>query len=164
MATTKGTHITDFDATPPDVVKSRLHGGVLKAAVDTTAHSTLGAGDIHHVFKLPIDAIIHSLKFASDDLGTTGTVDIGIYKKNVDGTYSAVDDNAFADAIDVNAAAVALTEYRFSAKNINTANQKLWELAGLSARPSYEDMYISLTFDAATTAAGDTTLMVQYTE
>lgn len=164
MATQKGTHITNFDSTPPAAVNSRLHGGVLKGAVDTFELTDTADGDIAHVFKLPVDAIVHSLKFACDDLGTAGTVDIGVYKKNDDGTYSAVDADAFANNIDVNSAAVTLTEYRFSAKDINTANDALWELAGLSARPAYGDMYISLTTDTGTTADGTVTMQIAYTE
>lgn len=164
MATQKGTHITDFDSEPFDTVNSRLHGGVVKACVDTFELTDTADGDIAHVFKLPIDAILHSVKFACDDLGTAGTVDIGFYKKNADGTYTAVDADALANNIDVNAAAVSLTEYRFSAKGIETANQNLYTLAGLSARPTYENLYISLTTDTGTTADGTVTMQVQYTE
>jgi len=164
MATQKGTHITDFDSKPFDTVNARLHGGVLKAAVDTFTLTDTADGDVAHVFKLPIDAILHSVKFACDDLGTAGTVDIGFYKKNADGTYTAVDADALANNIDVNSAAVSLTEYRFSAKDIDTANQALYTLAGLSARPAYEDLYISLTTDTGTTADGTVTMQVQYTE
>jgi len=106
MATQKGSHITDFDATPPDVVPSRLHGGVVKGAVDTFELTDTANGDIAHVFRVPIDAVLLSVKFAFDDLGTAGTVDIGFYTKNADGTYTAVDADAIANNIDVNAAAV----------------------------------------------------------
>jgi hypothetical protein len=164
MATQKGTHITDFDSNPPDVVPSRKHGGVLKYAGDQFELAIAGAGDIAHVLKVPIDALLHSIKFASDDLGTTGTVDIGFYTKDADGTYSAVDQDAIANNIDVNTAAVALTEYRYSIKGIETKNQTAWELAGLAARPAYGDLYLSFTMDTATTAAGTVLLECTYTE
>jgi len=164
MTTYKGTHITDFDSNPFDSVNARLHGGVVKACVDTFELADTANADDAIVFRLPIDAVIHSLKFACDDLGTAGTVDIGLHKKNSDGTYSAVDADAFANNIDVNAAAVGLTEYRFSAKGIETANQALWELGALSARPDYADLYISLTTDTGTTAAGTVTMQVLYSE
>lgn len=164
MATTKGTHITNFDATPKTAVNARLHGGVLKAAVDQFELGDTADGDIHHVFKLPVDAIIHSVKMAADDLGTAGTIDIGFYKKNSDGTYTAVDADAIASAIDVNAAATGITEYRFEAAAIETADQPAYELAGLSARPDYADIYLSLTTPTGTTAAGTVAIMVQYTE
>jgi len=164
MATQKGTHITNFDATPFDVTNARLHGGVVKSAVDTFTLADTADGDIAHVFKIPVDAILHSVKFACDDLGTAGTVSIGFYTKNADNTYSAVDIDALAVDIDVNSGAVALTEYRFSAKDIDTATQAAYTLAGLSARPAYEDLYISLTTATGTTQDGTVTMQIQYTE
>lgn len=164
MATYTGTHVTKFDSTPRDVVASKLHGGVLKAAVDTFELEDTANADVKIVFKLPVDGILHSVKFACDDLGAAGTVDIGFYKKNTDGTYSAIDADAIANNIDVNTAAVSLTEYRFSALNIDTLNKEMWELAGLSARPAYSDIYLALTTDTGTTAAGTVSMLVTYTE
>lgn len=164
MTTTYGTHITNFDATPPLTVNSRLHGGLLKASVDTFELADTANDDDHIVFRLPIDAVLHSVKMAADDLGTAGTIDIGFHKKNDDGTYTAVDVDAIASAIDVNTAATGLTEYRFEAANINTANQSVWELAGLSARPAYGDLYLSISTPAGTTAVGTVTVQIQYTE
>lgn len=163
MATQKGTHITKFDNNPFDVVDAREHGGVLKVAIDSFELADTADGDIAHVFRLPVDAVISSLQFGCDDLGTAGTVDIGLYKKNADGTYSVVDADAFANNIDVSTAAVVPAEYRFSAKGIETALQPLYELAGLSARPDYADLYISLTTDTGTTAAGSVYMKVEYT-
>lgn len=165
MATTKGNHITNFDATPPETVKSRLHGGVLKGSVDTFELADTADGDIHHVFKLPTTAILHSVKMATDDLGTAGDIDIGFYKKNADGTYTVLDADAIASAIDVNAAAVSLTEYRFEAAAIETADQPAWELAGVSALPTtYSDIYLSITTPEGTTAVGTVTMQIQYTD
>ena len=166
MATTKGNHITAFDNTPPDTVNSRLHGGRVKGAVDQFELADTADGDIHHVFKLPVDATILSVKMATDDLGTAGTIDIGFYEKYSagDGTYTVVDADAIASAIDVNAAATALTEYRFEAAAIETADQPAWELAGLSARPAYGDIYVSITTATGTTAVGTVALIIQYTE
>lgn len=164
MATTKGNHITAFDNTPPDSVNSRLHGGVLKGCVDQFELGDTADGDINHVFKIPVETILHSVKFASDDLGTAGTVSIGFYRKNADGTYVAVDIDAIASLIDVSTAAVPLTEMRFEAADINTADQPAWELAGLSERPAYGDLYISLTTPTGTTSAGTVAMQIQYTE
>lgn len=164
MATFKGTHITKFDNTPFDTVNAREHGGVVKAYVDAFELADTANGDIAHVFKIPVDAIIHSIKFACDDLGAAGTVDIGFYRKKADGTYVAVDADAIANNIDVNTAAVTLTEYRFSVKGIETARQAAYELAGLSARPAYGDLYVSLTTDTGTTVAGTVTMQMLVTE
>lgn len=164
MATYYGTHITKFDANPPTPVNARQHGGVVKYIGDTFELADTANGEFAIVAKLPIDSMLVSLKAAFDDLGTAGTVDIGFYRKAVDGTYVVVDADAIANNLDVNSAAVALTEYRFSVKGIETMNQSIWELAGLSARPAYTDMYIGLTTDTGTTAAGTATIQVLYTE
>ena len=164
MTTYKGTHITNFDATPFNSTNSRLHGGVSKTVRDTFELADTANADDAIVLKVPVDAIIDSVIFACDDLGTAGTVDIGFHKKNADGTYTAVDADAFANNIDVNTGAVAATEYRFSTKGLETANQKAYELAGLTARPAYGELFISLTTDTGTTAAGTVYLKAEYTE
>ena len=164
MPTFKGTFITAFDATPPTHVNARLHGGVQKVVRDQFELADTANADIAPVLKLPVDAIIDHVYLAADDLGTAGTLDISIFKKAADGTYTAVLGNAFANNIDVSTAAVARTDYRFSTQGIETANQTLWELAGLSARPAYNDMYVGLTTDTGTTAAGTVYLSVAYTE
>lgn len=164
MTTFKGTHITDFDQKPFDSVNARLHGGVVKYAGDGFELADTADGDEAIVLKLPVDANLISVKFACDDLGTAGTVDIGFHTKGSDGTYTAVDADALANNIDVNSAAVALTEYRYSAKGIETQGQNAYTLAGLSARPDYTDIYLSITTDTGTTAAGSVLLEVLYTE
>lgn len=164
MATQKSTHMTARDNTPRDIKNSRLVGGSVKGMVETFELTDTANADDAIVLPLPIDAVLMSVKFACDDLGTAGTVDIGFHKKNADGTYTAVDADALANNIDVNAAAVALTEYRFSAKGIETAMQKAWELAGLSDRPDYGELFLSITTDTGTTADGTVTVQVQYME
>jgi hypothetical protein len=109
---------------------------------------------------IPVDAPVHSIKAAFDDLGTTGDLNLGLYNGETDVDdlvhTAAIDEDCFAAAIDVNAAAVALTEYRFSALGIETGVQKAWELAGLSARPTtYNHFRVCFTASEATTAAGD---------
>lgn len=164
MANYKGTHITKFDATPPETVPSRQHGGIVKYAGDAFELADTANNESAYVVKVPIDAVIQSIKFGCDDLGVAGTVDITFFKKNTDGTYTELADGLIANGINVNAAAVAVTEYRFSVLNISTVNQSAWELAGLSARPEYGELYIGFTTDTGTTAAGTTALQVLYTE
>ena len=146
----------------------------INAAGQANAHlfTTMGTvevpdtanGDSLMLCKLPVDANIISLKVATDDLGTAGTMDVGLWKANADGVFTAVDDDAFAVALDVNAAAVALTERRFTALDINTAALPLWNLAtGLSARPAYEHLYLGIITDTGTTAVGTLTFQVLYT-
>ena len=163
MANTNSAAITEFVAKPATFPDVGTHGARIRTLVETSALAAQSANDTHMMVRIPVDAYIPSIKFASDDLGTTGTVDIGFYQAATNsGVGAVVDADAIANDIDVNSAAVALTEYRFSAKGIETATQKAWELAGLSAKPKYGFFDIGLTFDAATTAAGDVTLIVEY--
>lgn len=162
MAQTLGTHITNMDAKPFERVLAKLHGGTPKRIVLTDEIPDTANGDSMIVAKVPVDAVLSSVRAAFDDLGTAGTVDIGFYKKAADGTYTVVDADAIANNIDVSTAAVAFTEYRFQVKGIETIEQTVWELAGLSARPDYADMYIGLTTDTGTTAAGTASMIIDY--
>ncbi len=165
MTTYKGTHITDFDSNPPDVVNARLHGGVIKRVKDAFEIADTANADSVILFRLPIDAVVDRVYFGCDDL-TSGTVDIGVYKKNNDGTYTAVDDDCFASAIALGSGAVAVTDvtYEAGATLIADAMQPLWERANLSARPEYGDLYIALTTDTGTGATGTVYVEVVYTE
>lgn len=161
---TKGNFIGNADATPKVVVDSKHLGGELKHVGDTVEAPILATiGDNVIFAPLPVDAILHDVIFASDDLGTTGTLDIGFYKKNADGTYTAVDSDALAVAIDVKTAAVAPVSKRFSAKNIDTQTKKVYELAGLSAKPAYPHLYLAVTASEVTTLAGTVNLRAVYT-
>lgn len=162
MADQLGTHVTNFDATPPVVVDAREHGGRMKYYGDQFELVDTDNGDRAIVLRLPTEAVLVDVFFACDDLGSAGTVDIGFYSKGDDGTYTAVDADALANNIDVATAAVSRTSYRYSAKGIETANQELWELAGLSTRPTYNDIYLAITTDTGTTADG-TVLLQAYT-
>lgn len=150
MPTFKGTHITNFDATPPTVVDAQLHGGAVKYYVDAFECPDTANADIMHIFRVPVDSVPISLRWANDALGA-GTVDIGLYRKNADGSYTAVDDDCFATQIAVTGAnAEAEVLYEAAAANIDLSDRPLWVWAGLSARPAYNDFYVSLTFDTGT--------------
>lgn len=163
MTEFKGTHVTNMTATPPVSTDGRVGGGVVKHTRDTWEYTDNENGDYTVVLKVPVDAVPISIKYASDDL-TSGTSDIGLYKADGDGTFTAVDDDAFASAIAQGSGAVALTEvlYEAAATNIANANSSFWEWAGLSARPAYDDMYITVTNDTGTGAAGTGLLECSY--
>lgn len=163
MANTNSATITEFVAQPATFPDVGTHGARKRWLCETISLAAQSANDTVMMVRIPVDAYIPSIKLASDDLGTTGTIDIGFYQAATSsGVGTVVDADAIANNIDVNSAAVALTEYRFSVKGIETAKQKAWELAGLSEKPAYAFFDVGLTFDAATTATGDVTLMVDY--
>ena len=162
MATYYGNIVTNMDAQPFDRNAPHVYGGQLKHVRDVFELADTANNESAIVLPIPVDATVPSIKFACDDLGTAGTVDLTWFKKNSDGTYTELGDGLIANNIDVNAAAVSLAEYRYSVPNIDTGLKKAWELAGLSARPDYGTLYIGITTDTGTTAAGTVLLEASY--
>jgi len=156
--------VSNMDSKPFEKTLPSKSRGHRKGLVGTFELPDTADADTAIFEKIQVDAVIATFRFAFDDLGTAGTVDLGFFKRNQDGTYTVVDADAMANNIDVNAAAVAMTDYRYSAKGIETTGQTVWELAGLSARPEYGDLYIGITTDTGTTAAGTVAYDITFQE
>ncbi len=147
--------------TLPNIPGKAPHSGSDRTITDTIeAADGANADTAIFAIEIPVGAKIHSVKIASDDLGTGTTMEVGLYSKNADNTFTAIDDDCFVTDLDVAAAAIALTERRFTVKDINTVNQVAWELAGLSARPSYPTCFLGISFPVGTTAVGTVSAMV----
>lgn len=135
-------------------------GAILGASAVCEASAGIVIHGLLVFYKVPVDANIHSLKLGTDDLGTVGTLDIGFYPSTklpenlVYGDAVGSGTATIASAIDVHTAAVAVTEYRYSVPNIDTTGKKAWELAGLTAKPSYSHFWVAAHAAAATDAAG----------
>lgn len=116
--------------------------------------------------EVPVNANITSIRMWSDDLGTTGDLNLGFYPGNlVPSTIvvtDTVDEDALGTAIDVNAAATANVEVRFETQNLSTTGDLAWVLAGLSAEPAYGTFFICFTASEATTDTGDIALAIRY--
>lgn len=154
MTTLKGTHITLMDATPPGVVDGRIHGGRVKSFRDAFEIGNTSNGDITILFRVQIDAVVKSLKISHDAL-TSGALDFGVYRKKADGTYVAVNDDCFAAAYNpTSAAADVELLFQAAATNIVDGIKALWDFAGVSTRPDYNDLYIAITHDTGTGADG----------
>ena len=148
-------------------VKGHIH-------LDTRRLTTTGAIDSASrlVFtRMSVDAIVPLILLSSTDHGDTGAIDLGLYRalpsKKVDGSdlaaADAVDVDAFGTAISISTAKVSQsTDVRFEASaTLNNSGQRLWQLAGLSARPTtYNEFFIVGTLTAATTAAGSVVLNI----
>ena len=94
-----------WDAKPFTRVSARSAGAQSKTEIFTLEVPDTANADSVIVTAVPVDAVISSIRFGCDDLGTAGTVSLGFYKRNVDGTYTAVSSAAIASNIDVNTAA-----------------------------------------------------------
>lgn len=164
MATVKSDLITTLDATTPTLADNAIFNGKVRAQIATyTAAGALALNTIVLMNRVPVEARILRIMFASDDLGTGGLFDIGFYKPTGEGGAVIVAD-AIADDVDVKAAAVAQVNKRFTILDINGGGKKVWELAGLSAKPNYAFIDIAITVAEATTAAGDFHLIVEFVQ
>ena len=155
--TTKNTDlVANFEATPQVANSAAELAGVLR-----TAHGSveLAAGDstdndIVMLAPIPSNAAVPQLFVGSDTLGGSCTFNVGLYK--TDGTVK--DEDVFATSV---ADEAALTDVRFEAADLNTASQKLWELAGDSSDPGGY-FYIAITFNATGGTAGTLAWNINY--
>ena len=169
MAVNKSNIITTADDLDDQIEKGLSLAGEKVTLARYAAAGAIADNDIILMCEIPVEAKITSIKMWSDDLGTTGAVNLGFYPGPGSGTTiaadtDAVDEDAIGTAIDVNTAATADVEVRFETKDFNTLDDKAWEIAGLSEKPDYEHFYLAFTASAATTDAGDLALIVRHTE
>lgn len=154
MATTKSNLITNLDAVPSVFNEVGLSGGRVRIAMDNFEVATAdydADGDYISLCRLPVNARVLSIKLWADAMGTSSATNCGVYSGS-----SIKDEDFFASAVDTSSA-VAASELRFEAANINTMGDKLWENAGESSNPGghYD---IVLTQTATATNGSDFTV------
>lgn len=156
------TFITNRDATPKVLNNSSLAGGHLLSAVATIEMGTADLGSTYRMVQVPSNCLIHEIKLYSDDVGTSGLIDIGVYKSTLNGG-AVVDADFFASAVDIKTAAVNGSDvtHESGAFNIDDAEKPLWQALGLSADSGL--LYdIVITSTEAASAGGTLTLKVKY--
>lgn len=163
MAQEKSTALTNAVAEPRLASRNK---GLLRNISDTMEVADGANGD-SAILKVavPVDAQIKSIIVASDDLVGDATISVGFYRQDnapIGTTFTEVDKDIIANDLDANDAALAPTEVRFSALGIETRNQKAWQLASLSSKPSYGELFVALTFETDTEVAGTVMLDVTY--
>ena len=156
MGTKNTDLVANFEASPQVANNAAELHGVLRTANGTVE---LAAGDsdnddIVMLAPIPSNASVTSLFIGSDTLGGSCTFNVGIY--TTDGTVK--DEDVFATAV---ADAGAMTDVRFEAANIDTAGQKMYELAGDSSDPGGY-YYIAATMSAAGGTAGTMSWNISY--
>lgn len=176
MATVKSTNITNIESSPITLLDGKV--GIKKVMIDTIAVATTAvdnADDNILIGMVPSSAKILSIKVLNDDLDSNGTptlaANLGLFY-GVNNVVSGVKKTS-GDVLDADAFATAVTtlqaanttgvELRYEAADIANIGQEAWEIGGLT-----EDcggmLYIGfdLTTAAATAAAGDISLIVEY--
>lgn len=130
-----------------------------------TAVVTLTSGDSatskYLMAPIPSSARVLSVKVSCPDIGTTGTMDIGLYKSTLDGG-AVVDADFFKAAVDIHSGAVNKSEI-VNGNVITVANmeKRIWEHLGLTSDPGL--MYdVVGTLAADTDAAGSVFVEIEY--
>jgi hypothetical protein len=189
VSTTDAVNITLREASPQTKLEPGSCGGKMRVWMDTIALVTADTsddGDICYMAEVPSNAKIRSIMLYNDvvDANATPTLDanLGIYNGNTKftlggTTYAAkglIDENAYGDVgtgtlltstttTFLGVANVAGTELAYAVRNINLANNFVWEDCGLASDPNVP-LYIAFTVAvaAATHQDGDITLVVKY--
>lgn len=163
VVTVKSTQITNRDALPRVLNQARISGAELKhkraVAAITSGDST---GSLYIMFDVPSRAIPISVRLSSPDIGTTTTVDMGLYQTTANGG-AVVDADFFTAAKVVNAGAISKSE-SVSGNVVTLANgeKTIWELLGLTA-DSGIDYDVVLTLVGAADGTGTVLCELDYT-
>ena len=161
MPQTLSTLATNVTANPQVPNEGKQIGKDVKVAFETVTVPDTANADTHiSGVRIPVNARVLSVQFGCDDLGTAGTIDLGLFKRdgrNVN-TFTAVSANTFGDNIDVATSAVTIAERL----NVAKMGDLAWDLAGLSAAPDYDHFYVGITTDTGTTQAGAAHIRVMY--
>jgi len=159
VANTKSTSIQNFEATPMIKDSVTNQEGRNRTRAETVAVAAADDDNsLYHFFKVNSNDSVKSLKVFNDAI--TGGTDYNVGLYDTDGA-TEVDDNLFADAISLATASTVGVEVRFEASDINTVNQKIWELLGLSEDPQ-KDYYLTLKGVTVGSAAGDISVIMEY--
>ena len=156
MTTKNSDLVANFEASPQVFNNSALLSGEIRVAQGTIE---LAAGDstdkdIGMFAPNPSHATITQLCVASDGLGGSCTFNVGLYLP--DGTVK--DEDVFATTV---SDAAGMTDLRFEAADINTAGQRVFELAGDSTDPG-DYYYVAATFNATGGTAGTMSFLIHY--
>ena len=153
-------------AVPPVNNEVGVDGGRVRVVMDTFETIAAGAtaadanGDAFVLARLPSNARIISFKVASDDLDSGSTVSLNYGMYETDGTL--IDETEFADAVDHNGGAVALTEILFENADINTLTQTLADRAGESNVNKYYDIAATQAADSSGLQAATFSFIILY--
>lgn len=160
MTTKKSQTITDLDAKPLVKQPPRLISGRVRVAMGTVALVTgdLDANDIIVLTRLPTNAALLSLVLFNDDLGTSLTLDVGLYE--TDGTVKDVD--AYASAYESGTVSTAGVELLNEARDINNMGERIWQDAGDSTDPGGHYDIAATVVTSSTPAAGDLSWRILY--
>jgi hypothetical protein len=132
VVNTKSTLVQNFEAKPNQFSPVTLLYGRRRGIVGTVAIAAADDDGSKYVL-CPVRTswVIPSIRLYNDAItGGTG-FDVGLYDLDL----AAVDDDAYASALDLAAASLVGVEVAFEARDIATIGRKVWQDAGLTADP-----------------------------
>lgn len=157
--------ITNRDTSPLVKNNDSVEGGMLRESVgyvETSAADT--SSSTYRFCQVPSNARLSEVRLYSDDLGTAGVADFGLYRTVPDGG-SVVDADFIASAVNLNAAALNGTDitHESTVYDIDDGEKMIWQALGLTSDPRI--MYdVVGTVTTATEVAGSILLKVRYVQ
>ena len=136
VANTKGTAITNADATPPQLTNRAIAGAPLlisKAVVEVAAADDNDS--VYRIARVPSNAVIHSIRILCDAITSGTSWHCGVWDTAGNGG-AVVDADLFASAVDIAAGVAAWLELRYEAATsgpIDYAEYPLWRVLDLGA-------------------------------
>ena len=144
----KSTVIANRDAGKPNDLRTAGRNFQKRAIAATVAADS--AGSMYGFFSLPSNAVVTSCEFSCGAMGTSASIDLGLWETEQHGGFSATTgwltlaggvtgaDQFFGDAIDTSGA-LAKAQKQYSNTNFYTlanADQMIWQVLGLAADPA----------------------------
>lgn len=151
------TQMTNRDAVPrvtnnPGAVAGMLRG--FAATLETVSGDSIAS--TYRLAQVPSNAVMHSLRVYSDDLGTTTVADFGLYDTTENGG-AVVSQTFFASAVVLNAGALngvdILYEAATAGAELPDMEKAIWQQLGLTSDPK-KNYDIVATLTAACDGAG----------
>lgn len=164
VVSTKSTQITNRDATPKVLSNSFLTKAMkMRAAGVVAAVSGDSIASKYFFTSVPSSALVSSVMVSAPDIGTTGTMDLGLYQTTENGG-AVVDADFFKAAIDTHSGAITKSEVLFgNVVTVANMDKRLWEHLGLSVDPElYYDVVGTLA--AAQDGSGSILVEVEFEE
>lgn len=161
----KSQAITNRDAKPAVPNNAAIvSADVLRASGLVTVNTGDSIGSTYACFQIPSSALISSLKISNPAIGTTPTVNVGIYettKEELPGTTPvAVNATLYATGFSIHAANTK-AQLLYASLPVSDSEMYLWQLLGLAADPL--QMYdVVLTLAAASDGTGAVELECEY--
>lgn len=156
--------LTNADAEPRVPNSPIVDGGTVKEKIGIVETLTAAAdtSSIYRMVRVPSSCRISGVWLMTDDMGTTGAVNVGVHQTAENGG-AVVDADLFGSAIDVNTAAVAMTSIMFESGQItlDETAMPLWKVLGVASDPGI-DYDITIMPSTAFTDLGTMLLKVQY--